>query len=81
MLNNAINEFFVRTTHSNQASLYYITFTCFSWLPLFQLSNAYDLVYMWLNYLQTEKNIKTTAYVNAGSRALHKALDEDPAET
>ncbi len=63
MLNNAINEFFVRTTHSNQASLYYITFTCFNWLPLFQLTNAYDFVYKWFEYLKAEKNIKITAYV------------------
>src|SRR5690348_13214261 len=53
----------VRTTHSNQLSLYYITFTCYNWLPLFKLTNAYDIVYKWFNYLQTEKNIKTTAYV------------------
>jgi REP element-mobilizing transposase RayT len=52
-----------RTTYSNQSSLYYITFTCFNWLPLFQLTNAYDVVYKWFNYLQTEKNIKTTAFV------------------
>ncbi len=53
----------VRTTHSNQSSLYYITFTCFNWLPLFQLTNAYDIVYKWLTYLKSEKNIQTTAYV------------------
>ena len=53
----------VRTSHSNQSSLYYIIFTCYNWLPLFQLTNAYDVVYKWFNYLQTEKNIKTTAYV------------------
>lgn len=53
----------VRTTHSNQSSLYYITFTCYNWIPLFQLVSAYDVVYKWFNYLQKEKNIKTTAYV------------------
>jgi REP element-mobilizing transposase RayT len=53
----------VRTTHSNQSSLYYITFTNYNWLPLFQLANAYDVVYKWFNYLQTEKSIKTTVYV------------------
>ncbi len=53
----------IRITHSNQSSLYYITFTCYDWLPLFQFTNSCDLVYKWFNYLQTEKNIKTTAYV------------------
>ena len=53
----------VRTIHSNQSSLYYITFTCFNWLPLFQLTNCYDIVYKWFAYLKSEKNIQTTAYV------------------
>jgi REP element-mobilizing transposase RayT len=52
-----------RTSHSIQSSLYYITFTCFSWLPLFQLTNAYDMVYKCFEYLKAEKNIKTLAYV------------------
>jgi REP element-mobilizing transposase RayT len=53
----------VRSTQTSVSSLYYITFTCFNWLPLFQLVNAYDLVYKWFEYLKAEKNIKTTAYV------------------
>jgi REP element-mobilizing transposase RayT len=53
----------VRTKHSSDSSLYYITFTCFNWLPLFQLTSSYDMVYKWFEYLRTEKNIKTTAYV------------------
>jgi len=52
-----------RTTQNSDASLYYITFTCFNWLPLFQLTNAYDVVYKWLNYLKEKHNIQTTAYV------------------
>lgn len=52
-----------RTTQNSDASLYYITFTCYNWLSLFQLTNVYDVVYKWFNYLQTKKNIKTTAYV------------------
>lgn len=59
----------VRTMHNDQSSLYYITFTCFNWLPLFQLTNSYDMVYNWFEYLKTEKNIKTTAYVHAKSFA------------
>ena len=52
-----------RTTQNSDASLYFITFTCFNWLPLFQLTNAYDVVYKWLNYLKEKQNIQTTAYV------------------
>jgi len=53
----------VRTAHSDAASLYFITFTCFNWLPLFQLTNSYDLVYKWFNYLKDQKHISTTAFV------------------
>ena len=46
-----------RTTQNSDAS------SCFNWLPLFQLTNAYDVVYKWLNYLKEKHNIQTTAYV------------------
>lgn len=52
-----------RTEHSDNSSLYYITFTCFNWLPLFQFTNSYDVVYKWFNYLLEKHNIKTTAYI------------------
>ncbi len=52
-----------RTTHSNSPALYYITFTCHQWLPLFQLTNGYDLVYNWFNYIRDNHSIKTTAYI------------------
>ena len=51
------------TRHSSQASLYYITFTCRHWLPLFQLVDGYDLVYNWFKLLKENQSIKTTAYV------------------
>lgn len=52
-----------RTIHTSDLSLYYITFTCFEWLPLFKLTNAYDVVYKWFSYLNEQKKIKVTAYV------------------
>ena len=51
-----------RTIHT-ASNLYFITFTCFEWLHLFQLTNSYDMVYKWFNHLKEKKNIKTTAYV------------------
>lgn len=51
-----------RTIHT-ESSLYFITFTCFNWLPLFQLTDSYDTVYKWFSHLKEQKNIKTTAYV------------------
>ena len=53
----------VRTTHASDSSMYYITFTCFNWLPLFQLTNAYDTIYKWFGWLQEKKNIQVTGYV------------------
>ena len=51
-----------RTIHTT-SNLYFITFTCFEWLHLFQLTNSYNMVYKWFNHLKEKKNIKTTAYV------------------
>ena len=51
-----------RTTHSSQPALYYITFTCHRWLPLFEMTNSYDLVYNWFEIMKAKYGIKTTAY-------------------
>ena len=51
-----------RTSHNSEAPLFYITFTCHRWLPLFELCNGYDVVYKWFEYLKEKYAIKTTAY-------------------
>lgn len=53
----------VRRLHSDEASLYFITFTCHDWLPLFRITHGYDLVYKWFHHLKDTKNIQVTAYV------------------
>jgi REP element-mobilizing transposase RayT len=30
---------------------YFITFTCYNWLPLIETTNSYDLVYNWFHHL------------------------------
>lgn len=42
--------------------LYFITFTCYNWLPLIELSDSYDAVYKWFDYLKT-KTHSITGYV------------------
>jgi REP element-mobilizing transposase RayT len=42
-----------RTIHESEG-IYFITFTCARWLKLFELTNSYDLVYKWFNYLIEE---------------------------
>jgi len=34
--------------------VYFITFTCAGWLPLFEITNGYFTVYKWLDYLKQQ---------------------------
>jgi REP element-mobilizing transposase RayT len=43
-------------------SIYFVTFTCIKWKRLFEISDAYNIVYKWFDSL-FEKNIKILAYV------------------
>ena len=53
----------VRTQHEQEAnSIYFVTFTCYQWLPLFQQTNSYDLVYKWFDYLHIQ-DTRVTGYV------------------
>lgn len=38
---------------SEKDGLYFITFTCYNWLPLIEIINGYDLVYKQLDYLKS----------------------------
>jgi putative transposase len=53
----------VRVQHGTEPTLWFITFTCYNWLPLFEKVKAYDCVYKWFDYLKEKHNIKTTAFV------------------
>jgi hypothetical protein len=46
----------VKTAIEEKDGLYFITFTCQGWLPLFDLTNSYDLVYKWFDYLKTQSH-------------------------
>ena len=52
----------VRTEHTYYPN-WFITFTCYEWKPLFELTQAYDLVYKWFNYLQQNNKAEIIAYV------------------
>jgi len=43
-----------RKAITEKEGIYFITFTCTNWLPLFKLCNAYDAVYKWFNHLKEE---------------------------
>jgi hypothetical protein len=44
----------VRKAISEKEGVYFITFTCTNWLPLFKICNAYDAVYNWFNNLKKQ---------------------------
>ena len=41
--------------------MYYCTFTCYKWIPLFDIVNGYDLVYKWFEVLRKAGH-ETVAY-------------------
>ena len=49
-------------TPVNRSGIYFITFTCYKWLSLFELTKAYDEVYKFFSLL-TEKNHSLPGYV------------------
>ncbi|MFN8251385.1 MAG: transposase [Ferruginibacter sp.] len=53
----------IRYQHSNVYSMYFCTFTCFNWLPLFDTASAYHCVYKWFAVLQQQYNCRIVAYV------------------
>ena len=42
----------IRYKHSDVYSMYFCTFTCCNWIQLFEITNAYDLVYNWFKVLK-----------------------------
>ena len=53
----------VRFQHDqNQNSFYFVTFTCYKWLQVFEIANAYNSVYKWFDHLH-KNNIYVTGYV------------------
>jgi REP element-mobilizing transposase RayT len=36
--------------------IYFITFTCYQWIPLIDKTNSYDLVYKWFDVLSSKDN-------------------------
>ena len=41
---------------------FFITFTCFNWLSLIEITNSYNLIYNWFDYLKSKGNY-ITGYV------------------
>ena len=52
----------VKRAITEKDGIYFITFTCCEWIPLFELTKSYDLVYKWFDFLK-EKNHYLIGYV------------------
>jgi REP element-mobilizing transposase RayT len=48
--------------HQNHNSFYFVTFTCYKWLQLFEIADGYDTVYKWFDHL-FKSNTYVTGYV------------------
>ncbi|HWD87173.1 MAG TPA: transposase [Mucilaginibacter sp.] len=53
----------VRKQHAITDDTWFITFTCHDWIPLFEITRSYDLVYNWLKLVDDKYAIKTTGFV------------------
>ncbi|MDB4918831.1 hypothetical protein [Mucilaginibacter sp.] len=47
----------IRTRHDLTEKTWFITFTRFEWISLFEITNSYHLVYNWLNVI--DQNTKS----------------------
>lgn len=52
----------VKVRQNQRDAIYFVTFTCHRWLPLFEETKLYDNIYGWFKILQ-EQGIKTIGYV------------------
>ena len=49
----------VKRKITGSSGVYFITFTCFQWKPLIELTNGYDLVYSWFDHLKNKGHFIT----------------------
>ncbi len=52
----------IRTIHSTEKD-WFISFTCYQWLPLLEIVKGYDLVYQWFDYLRAKNLADILSYV------------------
>lgn len=52
----------INLKHTDNYSTWFITFSCVEWIPLFEISNAYDMVYKWFGALKESQDANIIAY-------------------
>jgi REP element-mobilizing transposase RayT len=53
----------VRTKQDQEQDTWFITFTCFNWIPLFEITQSYDMVYKWIKLIADKYHVKTHGFV------------------
>ncbi len=53
----------VKTQHHTEHSFWFITFTCFEWKPLFEITQSYDVVYKWFEHLKEKQLADVISFV------------------
>jgi REP element-mobilizing transposase RayT len=51
--NTILTVMAVKNASHESSGVFFITFTCSKWIPLFEIVNAYDVVYKWFDYLKS----------------------------
>ncbi|MFC0516345.1 transposase [Mucilaginibacter angelicae] len=52
-----------RTLHNDPGETWFITFTCYNWIPLFEITKSYNLLYDWFMFIAEHYQIQTHAFV------------------
>ncbi len=52
----------VKVKRHEKEALFFVTFTCYKWLPLFEKTSLYDNIYKWFTSMESQR-IKTSGYV------------------
>ena len=53
----------VKTNHDIFDRTWFVTFTCFKWISLFEICNSYDLIYNWLQFIRDKEQADTLGFV------------------
>lgn len=53
----------VRTKHEQEHDTWFISFACFNWIPLFEITQSYDIVYKWIKLIRDKYDVQTHAFV------------------
>ena len=72
----------VRRAIQEKDGQWFITFTCKHWLPLFELTNSYDVVYKWFDHMKSKSHYITGyvilpnhLHVLVGFKALEQSIN------